>query len=75
MDTSLKAAWEVRGGLVPRQPMTEYSSTFLYTSDDHARDGGREGPIYQQRKRQAHEAAQALEAGGLNWVAIEYIWL
>lgn len=36
---TLKAAWEVRAGLIPGQPNPEFTKRFLYTSDDYVEDG------------------------------------
>jgi len=74
MDT-LKAAWEVRAGLIPGQDMAEYSEAWLYTSADWQSDGERRGPLYHDKAAKAHAYAMKLEAGGLNHVRVEYLWV
>ena len=78
---ALKAQWAVRAGLLPDEPMDEYSKAWVYTSADYARDGSTQegmraaGSRYTQQCTAAHRYARELEAGGLNWVAVHYVWL
>lgn len=78
---ALKAQWVVRAGLIPHDEMPEYTQVWQYTSDDYKRDGGTPegrraaGSRYMQCCVEAHRHAKQLEAGGLNWVTVEYLWL
>jgi hypothetical protein len=78
---ALKASWQVRAGLIPGTPMSEYDKTWLYSSLHYEMDGGEqammqaEGSHFNALKKQAHDYAASLERGGLNWVTVEYLWL
>lgn len=71
----LKAQWVVRAGLLPDEPMGDYTKAWQYTSDDWAEDGDTRGDIYHHMARQAHEWAGKLQTGSLNWVHVEYMWM
>ena len=78
---ALKASWQVRAGLIPGTPMPEYDKQWLYSSRDYEQDGETQvglrsdGSKYLHMRNEAHDYAQQLEAGGLNWVTVEYLWL
>lgn len=75
VSTGLKACWTVRAGLIPGVTMSEYSSDWNYTSLDYENDGNKKGETYNGTVKAVHEYASSLEAGGLNWVAVEYLWM
>lgn len=76
-----KAFFEVTAGLIPNEPMPEYSKRWAYTSEDYAADGGtqaslqNEGSRYYTIQTNAHTYAKMLEKGGLNWVRVDYLWV
>jgi len=80
MILAAKACWEVSAGLIPGQQMPEYFKRWVYTSDDYASDGGTQdgllkpSSIYATQMHEVHTYANTLEAGGLNWVKVDYLW-
>ena len=75
MPVALKAQWVVQGGLIPGQPMEEYSRFWSYTSAHYEEDGGKRGNAFDTVQKEASEYATRLENGGLNWVTLSYIWM
>jgi len=77
---SLRAAWEVRGGVVPGHPLPEFTKTFLYTSSDYAVDSGDPQPqtdlsIFQKQRQAALDYFTTLnDPRSLNWADITFIW-
>lgn len=71
----LKACWTVTAGLVPGSPIPAYTSEWTYTSLDYQNDGYKRGEEYYVMSKAVHKYAADLEAGNLNWVKVEYIWL
>ena len=76
----LKAAWEVRAGVVPGQPMAEYAKQFFYTSDDYDEDGKHAEdlayqPIFMQKMALAASYhMQMSNPRMLNWADLTFIW-
>jgi hypothetical protein len=78
--TRLKAAWEVRAGLIPGQPMPEYTKCFVYTSANYEEDGRHAEefayqPIFMKRLAEAssyHE--QMSNPKVLNWAELTFLW-
>jgi hypothetical protein len=76
----LKAAWEVRAGLIPGQPMEEYTQQFFYTSDDYEEDGKHAKevsyhPIFMKRMAEASSYHQQMSNPQmLNWAELSFIW-
>jgi hypothetical protein len=77
---ALKAAWEVRAGLVPGTAMPEYTKRFIYTSEDydvdaqHAKDMAYQ-PIFMQQIAKASSYHQQMSNPGmLNWAELTFIW-
>jgi len=67
----LRAAWEVRAGLIPRQPMEEYSKRFSLTENDE-----RSAEVFEAKRKQAMDyAAELMNPHRFNWVHVEWIWL
>lgn len=76
----LKAAWEVRAGLIPGQPMPEYTKRFLHTSEDCEEDGRHAKefayhPIFMKRMAEAASYHQQVSnPQALNWAELTFIW-
>jgi hypothetical protein len=78
----LKAAWEVRGGLIPDSPMPEYTKQFLYTSADMEYDqttNAALSPAYHSKLAKVRAEAidyylQVSNPSMLNWAEITFIW-
>lgn len=76
----LKAAWEVRAGLIPGQPMNEYSKRFFYTSDEYEEDGKHAAdleyhPIFMRKMAEAASYhMQMSNPRMLNWAELTFIW-
>lgn len=67
----LRAAWEVTAGMIPRDPMPEYSKRFILTSEDE-----RDDDTYVAKRKEAMDyATELMNPNILNWVNIEWIWL
>jgi hypothetical protein len=63
-----RCAFEVVAGLLPGQPMDEYTKRFFMTSDDPAEK-------FQELYTQAREYAETLiDPSQLNWVKLEWVW-
>lgn len=63
-----RCAFEVVAGLLPGQPMDEYTKQFFMTSDDP-------DSRFQELYTQAREYAEALiDPSRLNWVRFEWVW-
>jgi len=72
---ALKAQWAVYAGLIPSEPMPEYTKAWSYTSDDYAADGNKRGALFFKAASAADRYANDLRDGGLNWVTTSYIWM
>lgn len=78
--TRLKAAWEVRAGLIPGQAMPEYTKRFLYTSEDYEEDGRHAKefayhPIFMKRMAEASSYHhQISNPQTLNWAELTFLW-
>lgn len=76
----LKAAWEVCAGLIPGQPMPEYTKRFVYTSEDYEEDGRHAKeleyhPIFMKRMAEASSYHQQMSnPQTLNWAELTFIW-
>jgi len=70
----LRCAWEVTAGLIPGQPMQEYSRSWLLTSEAYYSP---EGPEHFKRLQQAASdyALSLQEPRMLNWVRLDWIYL
>lgn len=74
-----KCAWEVTAGLIPGQPMDEYTRRWGLTSDEWYGDDGQptlQGvATFNSYLVAAQEYARTLtDPGSLNWVRVEWIW-
>lgn len=72
------AAFEVVAGLIPGQPMVEFTKVFPYQSDDLEADKlvpQDEPTKYSKLSEEAHLYARNLEnPQQLNWVQVTWIW-
>lgn len=75
MPNALKAMWEVTAGLIPEEPMQEYTRAWVYTSNDYEADGNKRAVRFGSKDEEAREYVKHLTKGGLNWVNFSYIWL
>lgn len=73
-----KATWEVQAGLIPGQPMEEFSRQFVYTDADYEKD--RQVPPDEMTQFTASMYAAMDYAKSLtdprrvNWVSVNWIW-
>jgi hypothetical protein len=73
----LRAAWEVRTGLLPGTAMPEFTKQWFYTSDDFEKDRESTEPIniFTSKLKEAYEyAAQMTDPAHINWVDLSFIW-
>jgi len=74
-----KAVIGVYAGVIPSQPMAEYTKCWNYTSDDYELD--RKTPqdqptLFSIRLKEAHDYAMGLSnPAHVNWVRVDWIWL
>lgn len=69
------SVWTATAGLIPGQPMPEYTRSWFYTELDYEKEGCKRGPLFLEQTNAAHDYAQEAEKGGFNWVKVEHIWL
>jgi hypothetical protein len=63
----------VTAGLVPGQPIAQYTKQWWFTDEEYNASNSRE--IWEQRTKEAEEYAAALrDPRSLNWVRMEWIW-
>ena len=75
MSDRLGCAWEVRAGLIPGEPMEEYSKNFYLTGEER-----RDLAKFLETKGAAEAYATRLQIECLfgrtcNWVKVEFTWL
>jgi len=77
---ALVAAWEIRAGLIPGQPIPEYTKKFLYTSSDkeedaaHAKDIGYQ-PLFMKQLACAGAYHQQMSDPRVNnWAELTFVW-
>ncbi|HEV8189488.1 MAG TPA: hypothetical protein VGP83_17165 [Pyrinomonadaceae bacterium] len=77
---ALKAAWEVRAGVIPGQAMPEYTKRFIYTSKDVETDGEHSKDVAYQtlfNARQFEAMSYHLQMSNPNlnnWAELTFIW-
>lgn len=77
---SLRGAWEVRCGVVPSQPINEYTKRFFYTAKDFAEDGRHAKelnyqPIFMKQMALASSYHQQMMNPQINnWAELTFIW-
>lgn len=77
---ALKASWEIRAGVIPGQPLPEYTKRFLYTSGDHQEDEAHAKdisyqPLFMKQMACANAYCQQMSDPRLNnWVELTFIW-
>jgi hypothetical protein len=75
-----KAAWEVTAGLIPGQPMPEYTRVWSLQANEWADAEGflllpHAIAFFNAQTAAAMEYARALmEPASLNWVRVDWIW-
>lgn len=71
--TAARCAWEVTAGLIPGQPMPEYTRRFGLTSPEwESADGWR---LFQEHFDQALDYYRSLQdPRRLNWVRLDWVW-
>jgi hypothetical protein len=79
MPEAARCAWEVTAGLIPGQPMHEYTRRWGLTSTEWYGEDGNGSPqgvaLYNASLVAAMEYARYLmNPQGLNWVRIDWIW-
>jgi hypothetical protein len=73
----LRVSWEVTGGIIPRQPMPEYTRRWLLTSETYYAEREQSSiATFERFQQEARDYARALENPGiLNWVNVEWVYL
>jgi len=80
----LKAQWIVRAGVIPGQPLAEFTRVWDYTSedndaDDKANPDGRNPAYHSRLAKMRAEALDYYLQVSLprlnNWAAIEFLWM
>lgn len=73
----LRCVWKVVGGIIPEQPLAEYTRRWLLTSETYYAEYEQQSiATFERFKNEAHDYARDLENPGLlNWVSIEWIYL
>ncbi len=80
MFEALAASWEVRAGVIPGQPIPEYTKQFHYTSRDkesdaeHAKDFGYQPLFSKQMACAAAYHMQMTDPRVNNWAELTFIW-
>jgi hypothetical protein len=74
-----KALIGVQAGVIPGQPMPEYTKNWSYTSEDYELDmkAALDQPtIFSTRLKEAHDYAMGLSNPiCVNWVRVDWIWV
>lgn len=72
----LKGQWTVTAGIIPGQVESQYTKSWLYNSDDLARDQYQNWSLWHQMKNEAHEYAKSItDPSKVNWVAVDWMWV
>lgn len=80
MIESLKAAWEVRAGVIPGQPLPDLTKRFLYTSRDREQDQAHSAeigyqPLFMKQMACATAYWQQMNDPRINnWAELTFIW-
>ena len=78
---AMKCLWEVRAGMIPGEPMQEFTRRWSHTlAELNAPPGPGETTAFTKTMFEVYAYAselQSLSASGRvpNWVTMEYIWL
>ena len=74
----LKGCWEVVAGIIPNEPMQEYTKRFPYTSAEYEEDkklSQDETTRFMDLMLDAHRYGSSLTNPSMvNWVRIDFIW-
>lgn len=74
-----RCAWEVTAGLIPGEPIADYTRRWGLTSDEWYDNDGQPTPqgvaLFNAHLVAAQEYARYLmNPQGLNWVRVEWVW-
>lgn len=79
MPLAMKAQWTLTAGILPGEPMPEFTKQWSYTNVDHKKDQGvpsEEPTIYSEKIDEVYDLAKGMcNPGYVNWVKVEFIWL
>jgi hypothetical protein len=74
-----KAIFQVTAGVIPYQPMPEYTKRWGYDSREYEQDTHtpRDQPtIFSKRLQEAHDYAMGLSNPAYtNWVRVDWMWM
>jgi hypothetical protein len=74
-----KALIGVQAGIIPGQPMPEYTKNWGYTSEDYELDKKvppDQSTIFSKRLQEAHDYAMGLSNPAyVNWVRVDWEWV
>lgn len=71
----LRCSWEVHAGIIPGQPMPEFTRRWLLTSETFYAEEAT-GETFLRYRDEAYEYAKSLSnPAGLNWVRVEWCYL
>lgn len=73
----LRVAWTVTAGIIPLQPLADYTRRWLLTSETYYAERERSSiETFIRYKIEAHDYARELENPGLlNWVNLEWVYV
>ena len=76
----LKASWTVRAGLVPYEPLPQFTKQWEYTGEQYERDQAIKEPnvhaeFSRLRALAMDYSLQVSEPRLNNWAAIDFVWL
>ena len=67
----LRCAWTVMAGILPGEPMDEFTRTWSIMSEAYEKDP----ECFQRFRDEVHEYAKSLTDPGLNWVHTDWIYI
>ena len=74
-----KALIEVLAGIIPGEPIAEYTKLWGYSSEDYGLDKAvplDQPTIFSKRLEEAHAYAMGLSnPAHVNWVRVDWIWV
>lgn len=79
MPETARCAWEITAGIIPGQPLPEYTRRWVLTSSEwYGADGEPSHAgvaLFCAQQAAAMEYARSLaNPGALNWARVEWIW-
>lgn len=74
-----KAFFTVYAGVIPGEPIAEYTKRWGYTGEDYEQDKtvAKDQPtVFSKRLQEAHDYAMGLSNPAyVNWVRVDWIWV